>query len=89
MKRIFLYFLVVILAIPWVGCTPTSRSKSTAPIHWPTNGWQTSTPEAQGLDSAKLAEGLQAVRQQGLNLHSVLIIRNGKLVLRRLLLPLR
>ena len=31
------------------------------PSYWPTTGWQTSTPEAQGFDSAKLAQGLQAM----------------------------
>ena len=25
------------------------------PDYWPTNGWQTKTPEQQGLNSAKLA----------------------------------
>jgi CubicO group peptidase (beta-lactamase class C family) len=49
-------------------------------VEWPTTGWNTSTPEAQGIDSAKLAEMLQDIDQQGLNLHSLLIIRHGYLV---------
>jgi CubicO group peptidase (beta-lactamase class C family) len=47
---------------------------------WPTTGWSTSTPEAQGMDSQKLAEMLKAIEERGLGLHSLLIIRNGYLI---------
>jgi CubicO group peptidase (beta-lactamase class C family) len=57
-----------------VGLVPT-------PDYWPTQGWQTSTPEEQGMDSAKLAEGLLAIRDSNLRIHSLLIIRNGRLLL--------
>lgn len=39
-----------------------------------------STPEAQGIDSAKLAEGLLSLREQGTHIHSLLMIRNGAVV---------
>ncbi|MBN2006849.1 MAG: serine hydrolase [Anaerolineae bacterium] len=48
--------------------------------YWPTEGWRTSTPEAQGMDSQKLAQMLAAVEEQKLALHSLLIVRNGYLV---------
>ena len=48
---------------------------------WPTQGWRTSTPEEQGLDSAKLAEGLQAIQSQNIGIDSLLVIRNGSVVL--------
>ena len=48
--------------------------------YWPTEGWRTSSPEAQGMDSQQLAEMLAAIEQQHLNLHSLLIIRNGYLI---------
>jgi len=47
------------------------------PTYWPTAGWQTSPPEAQGCDSAKLAEGLQEIKQNGTSVHSILIVRGG------------
>jgi CubicO group peptidase (beta-lactamase class C family) len=47
---------------------------------WPTDQWSTSSPEAQGMDSEKLAEMLQAIEERGLDLHSLLIIRNGYLI---------
>jgi CubicO group peptidase (beta-lactamase class C family) len=52
-----------------------------APEYWPTNGWRTSTPEEQGFDSAKLAEGLREIESNQVKIDSLLIIRNGYLVL--------
>jgi CubicO group peptidase (beta-lactamase class C family) len=52
-----------------------------APDYWPTNGWRTTTPEQQGLDSAKLAEGIQAIHDKHVAIDSVTIIRNGYMVL--------
>ena len=49
--------------------------------YWPTHGWRTSTPEAQGMDSVKLAQMLEVIRQEPkLNPHSLLVIRHGYLV---------
>lgn len=48
---------------------------------WPTQGWRTSTPEAQGLDSDALAEALDHVRDHGTRIHSLTIVRNGHIVL--------
>ena len=53
---------------------------SAGPSYWPTAGWRTSSPEAQGIDSGKLAQLMQAIQQEQLNLHSLLIIRNGYIV---------
>lgn len=50
------------------------------PAYWPTNGWRTATPESQGLDSAVLAEAINTARQQGLNIHSLLVVRNNYIV---------
>jgi CubicO group peptidase (beta-lactamase class C family) len=44
-------------------------------------GWKTSTPEEQGFDSTKLAEGLQELWENKTPIDSILIIRNGYLVL--------
>src|SRR5215510_6833569 len=30
--------------------------------YWPTNGWRSTTPEKQGIDSAKLADALDYIR---------------------------
>lgn len=51
-----------------------------SPDYWPTQGWRTSMPEEQGIDSAKLADALLAMRDQKVNIHSLLIVRNGRLL---------
>jgi len=47
---------------------------------WPTRAWESCTPEEQGMDSAKMALALQAMRSQDIDIHSLLIIRNGMIV---------
>jgi CubicO group peptidase (beta-lactamase class C family) len=48
--------------------------------YWPTEGWRTSTPEEQGMDSQQLAAMRDMIQKQQLNLHSLLVIRNGYIV---------
>jgi len=50
---------------------------STEPI-WPTHGWQTSSPETEGMDSEKLAELVDFGTRHGFD--SVLVVRHGKIV---------
>ena len=73
---------VVVLALLAIVLIPRLRGPEQlpAPAYWPTEGWQVSPPEAQGFDSVKLAEGLQAVRQNGVYIHSLMIIRNGSVL---------
>ncbi|WP_202842366.1 serine hydrolase domain-containing protein [Luteimonas saliphila] len=52
-----------------------------APAHWPTTHWEMSSPEAQGMSSADLADGLQFALAKNLNVHSVTVVRNGVIVL--------
>lgn len=51
------------------------------PTYWPTEGWLSSTPEEQGFDSAKLTEGILAMRENGIRIHSLLMVRNGSVFL--------
>lgn len=67
--------ILAILAALLPGCAP-SPSQSDA---FPTAGWLSTTPEAQGLDSARLADALLTIRDK-VNLHSLLVIRHGKIV---------
>jgi CubicO group peptidase (beta-lactamase class C family) len=65
--------------------TPMSSAVTPIPMpesasYWPTEGWRTSTPEQQGMDSDLLAQMLQAIEDRGLNIHSVLVVRNGYIV---------
>jgi CubicO group peptidase (beta-lactamase class C family) len=71
-----LCLLVVIVA----GCSSPAATAPASPIHSPSEAWQTSTPEKQGMDSQRLAQMLTTIQERDLNLHSLLIVRNGYLV---------
>ncbi|MDA0262215.1 MAG: serine hydrolase [Proteobacteria bacterium] len=49
--------------------------------YWPTDGWRTSTPEQQGMESGRLADLLEQVKRGNSRIDSVTVIRNGYLVL--------
>jgi len=51
-----------------------------APDYWPTVGWRASTPEEQGFPSEILAKGLQTLQEKQVDIDSLLIIRNGYIV---------
>jgi CubicO group peptidase (beta-lactamase class C family) len=57
--------------------------------YWPSDGWRTSTPEEQGMDSERLAEMLKAIQEREHDINAVLVIRNGYLVLDATLYPYR
>lgn len=51
-----------------------------ADVPWPTDGWLSATPESQGMESALLAEAYEAIQDNDLDIHSLLVIRHGYLV---------
>ena len=76
--------------IPGLHAPPTAFMKYSStsapaapsvPEYWPTDGWRTSIPEQQGFDSIKLTEMLQALRDRQIGIDSLLIIRNGYVIL--------
>jgi len=78
----FLIFLVPLLLL--TGCgdqAPIIWSDAPEPAYWPTHGWQVSTPEQQGMDSERLIAMLETIQKQEMNLHGMLVVRNGYLVL--------
>lgn len=61
------------------GCA--SSEPTAIPLaYWPTLSWHTSSPEAQGMDSSILASMLREIENEKLNLHGLLIVRNGTIV---------
>ena len=69
------FVLIAFLA----SCAPSFPTPS-PPAYWPTDGWRSTTPEEQGMDSEKLAQMVEHIRTEKLDLHSLLIVRNGYLV---------
>jgi len=79
-RTLFVFFLIASLILP--ACSPKQTPIEMPPAtYFPTKGWHTSTPEEQGFDSVKLAEGLQAMRDNGINIHSLTIIRDDEMFL--------
>lgn len=64
------------LALGSVG-VPEAAAQET---YWPTHGWRYSSPEAQGMDSAELANAFDYVRDHDTPIHSLTIVRNGQVV---------
>lgn len=79
MRKLLCCFLMVLLI---ASCTPqqTVSVAVSAPAAWPTTGWQTASPESQGMDSALLADMLDQIDDSHANLYSLLVVRNGVLV---------
>jgi CubicO group peptidase (beta-lactamase class C family) len=83
------FALLCILNVILAGCSSSSATvlpsnvptvTSAVDAYWPTDGWRTSSPEEQGMDSQRLTQMLTTIQQRHLNLHSLLIVRNGYLV---------
>lgn len=48
--------------------------------YWPTEDWQASTPEAQGMNSERLDEIELLIDDEGYEIDSILVVRGGYLV---------
>ncbi|MBT3178699.1 MAG: serine hydrolase [Desulfobacula sp.] len=51
------------------------------PDYWPTSSWKTASPESQGVDSELLVKMLDTIWKNDINIDSVLVIRNGYILL--------
>ena len=68
---VFIFFLLTIL-----------YSQAIASLsYYPTEGWQKTTPEQQGIESKMLADMMEEIQKNGRNIDSVLVVRNGYMVL--------
>ena len=48
--------------------------------YWPTSSWKSSTPETQGMDSAKLSIADEFIQNRLPDAYSLLVVKNGYLV---------
>ncbi len=81
--RPFLILLALLQAVPGAAAAPLALKSHLGDPAFPDDFWIASTPEQEGLDGAKLEAALDAARSRGHELHAVLVIRHGKLVLER------
>jgi CubicO group peptidase (beta-lactamase class C family) len=77
----FGFVCAAVLTLASCASPPPPPAPAPPATLWPTNGWQTSTPEAQGIDSNWLAYTIQMIRWKNLKVHSLLIERHGRIVL--------
>jgi CubicO group peptidase (beta-lactamase class C family) len=72
-----------ILLMLTVGLTmPTLMAQDDGHVsYWPTDGWRSSTPEEQGMDSDALADLMEDFAEDDGALDSLLVVRNGYVVL--------
>lgn len=79
--------LVIVCVIP--GLLNAKETGSSPPVdYWPTNGWRHSALETQGIDSGKLADMFEYIRDENIAVDSVTIVRNGYMVTDAYLHPL-
>ncbi|HEX3945717.1 MAG TPA: serine hydrolase [Rhizomicrobium sp.] len=71
----------VALAVLPPAATVADMQAHDADGSWPTRGWGTTTPEAQGIDSTVLTDAMETIRARHIPVHSLLIERHGKIVL--------
>ena len=51
------------------------------PDYWPTDGWKPASAETAGFHSDRLADGLIAIREEGIPIHSLMVVSHGFVVL--------
>lgn len=70
-------FLGFTFLVALIFCSVTFATANT----YPTDGWQSSTPEKQGMQSQMLANIIEEIKMKGYNIDNISIIRNGYMVL--------
>ncbi|MEW6744422.1 MAG: serine hydrolase [Planctomycetota bacterium] len=81
-SRILVVFGVGVLLGVSHPSAPAIQEAAPRPLApWPTASWPTCAPEAKGIDSERLADAVQFTIDNDTRLHSLLLVRNGWLVL--------
>jgi CubicO group peptidase (beta-lactamase class C family) len=87
-KIIVFILLISIISFTNISITSnlTKSAYSAAPSntvrdYWPTERWRNTTPEDQGMNSATLQNMLNNIEEENYQIDSVIVIRNGYIVL--------
>ncbi len=75
------FIILFVSAVVVIRFKPGAPHQVSSPDYWPKEVWRVKTPEELGLDSVKLAEGLRSIQSAGFPIHSLMIVRNGYVVL--------
>jgi len=89
MKKLAYILMALIVLSLAAGCktpaetaAPELQETETPELgpYWPTEGWRTCTPEEQDMDSVLLDQMLGYVDENSLDVHSIVVVRNGYIV---------
>jgi CubicO group peptidase (beta-lactamase class C family) len=69
---------LVLISLISTGCSGASTASASVSKTWPY-----STPEEQGMDSELLAQAAAQIGSKHINLHSMIVIRHGKIVVEK------
>lgn len=86
-----LCFTVIVVTALMFAALPAGKPTNAQDEYWPTDSWRTSTPEEQGFDSTLLLEvpKIMQENERVSPINSVLVIRNGYVVLDASIAPFR
>jgi CubicO group peptidase (beta-lactamase class C family) len=78
-----LLLLFTSVTMPSIAFEPSATPdfSSNSRDYWPTEGWLNTTPEEQGMSSSRLQEMIDHIAEEDLDVHSVIVIRHGYVVL--------
>ncbi len=86
-RHIISWFFLICFICGFYSTTLIASEDRLPPDYWPTNSWRSSTPEKQGMDSGKLIEMMERIRDENYAIDNITIIRNGYLVTDAYLYP--
>jgi CubicO group peptidase (beta-lactamase class C family) len=79
-RRLLNIIMISLFAANIAAACAQTPSQQTGQENWPVENWQSSLPEAQGMDSSLLVQMFETIQKDDIRLHSLLIVRNGNLV---------
>ena len=71
---------IMLIVVLMFGGMTSCASEDFKPDYWPTQNWKSTLPEEQGMDSIHLVQMFEYIEENDIQLHSLLIVRNGYLV---------
>ncbi|MCK5238319.1 MAG: serine hydrolase [Candidatus Thorarchaeota archaeon] len=81
-RSISLLLLIFILGIMMMpNLMVVSATQQESRDYWPTDEWEFATPESKGMNSSRLNEMLSIVTDEDLPLHSLLIVKDGYIIM--------
>ena len=88
LRGVFAILLTVVLISSWF-VIQSAAAQTNRPVEiWPTDGWATSTPEGQGMNSTLLDDIFTDVRESDADIRSMLVVRHGYIVAEEYFTPI-